>query len=385
MYNLLRGVRVLDLTAVVLGPYATQFLGDLGADVIKVEPPKGDIFRYVRPSRTDDMGAGYLNFNRNKRSVCLNLKEDAGRAAFFGLLENADVLVHNMRPQAADRLGLGQSTITKKYPNLVYCVAAGYGVGGRNAEHPAYDDIIQGASGLAHLNANQAGEPRFLPTILCDKVGGMHLAMAVLAGIAHQAKTGKGCFIEAPMYESIVSFLMTEQLAGQTFLPPTGGVGYDRLLSPHRKPFKTKDGFIGVLPYNGKHWAAFLSFVGRDDIAMAEWVQDSAARSENVDTLYEIVSDEMPKRTTSDWLDKLQELDIPCTPIRALSELFEDGHLSDVELFEEIVHPTEGRIRSIRSPFRVTGLEKMPDRPAPTLGNPKDCIAWSTEPKSEPV
>ncbi|WP_282153348.1 CaiB/BaiF CoA transferase family protein [Ruegeria atlantica] len=376
MYDLLKGVRVLDLTAVVLGPLATQYLGDFGADVIKVEPPSGDIFRQVRPARSDAMGAGYLNYNRNKRSVSLNLKREEDREQFMTLLAEADVLVHNMRPGAAKRLGLDPDTISNAFPSLVYCVAAGYGSMGRNSEHPAYDDIIQAASGVAHLNRNQNDEPRFLPTIICDKVGGMHLAMAVLAGIAHQAKTGQGCIVEAPMFEGLVAFLMSEQLSGETFRPAKGSVGYERLLSPHRKPFPTKDGFVGVLPYNGKHWASFLNFVGRGDLAQADWVQDSAARSENIGKLYAIVAEKMPERTTADWLEVLRDLDIPCTPINSLTDLLEDDHLSDVELFREIEHPSEGKLRSIRSPFWVQGADEHPDAPAPKLAAPGEAIAW---------
>ena len=377
MYDLLKGVRVLDLTAVVLGPLATQYLGDFGADVIKVESPSGDIFRYVRPARSDGMGAGFLNFNRNKRSVSLNLKNDGDRSRFFELLAEADVLVHNMRPGAAKRLGLDPEAIRDAYPNLVYCVSAGYGSSGRNAEHPAYDDIIQAAAGVAHLNRNQNEEPRFLPTIICDKVGGMHLAMAVLAGVAHQARTGLGCFIEAPMFEGLVSFLMSEQLAGETFRPPLGKVGYERLLSPHRKPFPTKDGFIGVLPYNGKHWASFLNFVGREDLANADWVQDSAARSENIDKLYAVVADVMPERSTAEWLEVLRDLDIPCTPVNSLDDLLTDDHLSDVGLFQDVEHPTEGALRSVRSPFWVQGAKECPDAPAPGIAVHGDPISWS--------
>jgi len=376
MFNLLQGLRVIDLTSVVLGPYATQFLGDFGADVIKVEPLAGDLFRYVRPGRSQKMGAGYLNLNRNKRSVALDLKTESGKKVMAEILADADVLVHNMRPAALKRLGLDYETLSKDHPRLVYCVAAGFGKDGRNAEKPAYDDVIQAASGLAYLNTNEQGEPRFLPTIVCDKVGGLHLAMAVLAGTAYQARTGKGCFIEAPMFESMVSFLMVEQMAGRSFTPPLGGIGYDRLLSPYRRPFKTKDGFIALLPYNSQHWANFLEFIGRDDIAHADWVQDSAKRSENINTLYEIVSQVMPQRTSNDWLSHLHRLDIPCTLVNKLEELFDDDHLRDVDFFPETDHPTEGKLNMVRSPFRVHGVEELPDKHAPELGENNDNPTW---------
>ena len=368
MYNLLQGLRVLDLTAIVLGPYATQIIGDFGADVIKIEPPTGDLFRAVRPGRSDSMGAGFLNLNRNKKSVALDLKSDEGKDAFYKLVATADVVVHNMRPSAAKKLKIDYATLLAIKPDLIYCTAAGYGQDGRNANEPAYDDIIQASSGMAHLNANERKEPRFLPTVICDKVGGLHLALAILGGVAYQARTGKGCQIEAPMFETMVSFLMVEQMAGMSFEPPLGGIGYARLLSPYRRPFKTKDSYVTVLPYNAKHWGAFLTFVGREDLVSADWVQDSVKRSENVDKLYKVVADAMPSRTTAEWLKALRDLDIPCAPIAELSELFDDAHLKDVGFFQHFDHPTEGPLVSCRSPFRVSGMEEQSDSPAPSIG-----------------
>ncbi|WP_171181466.1 CaiB/BaiF CoA-transferase family protein [Ruegeria sp. HKCCD8929] len=377
MYDLLGGARILDLTSVVLGPYATQFLGDFGADVVKVEPVSGDIFRYVRPGKSETMGAGFLNLNRNKKSVVLDLKSVDGRQKFDELLGGADAVVHNMRTSAAKRLGIDYESLKQLNSSLVYCSAPGYGETGRGNDLPAYDDIIQAASGIAHLNANADGEPRFMPTIICDKVGGLHLAIAVLAGLVRRANTGKGCFIEAPMFESVVSFLMAEQLAGHTFQPPIGGLGYDRLLSPHRKPFQTKDGHIGVLPYNTQHWSRFLRFVGRDDLAEAEWVQDSTMRSERVGELYEVISEKMPEQTTDEWLQCFKKLDIPCSTVNKLSDLLNNGHLQDVGFFKNFEHPTEGNLRSARSPFRVLAADEKPDRSAPSLGSENGVVSWS--------
>lgn len=377
MYDLLKGTRVLDLTSVVLGPFATQHLGDLGADVIKVEPLAGDIFRHVQPSRSKGMGAGHLGFNRNKRAVAMNLKDDADRARFMDLLADADVLVHNMRPAAAARLGLDPETIRTAYPRLVYCLSTGYGSRGRHADLPAYDDIIQAASGLAHLNRDTSGAPRYLPTILCDKVGGLHLAMAVLAGVVQQAKTGQGCMIEAPMFEGLTAFLMAEHLAGETFRPAKGPMGYKRILSDHRKPFKTKDGYIGVLPYNGKHWAQFLELIARPDLASADWVQTPAKRSERIAELYAIVDEVMPSRTTAEWLADLRARDIPCSAVKSFEDLLEDPHLSDVEMFVDVEHPSEGALRALRSPFWVDGVASQADRPAPALCSAGDQVTWS--------
>lgn len=380
MYDLLNGVRVLDLTSVVLGPYATQYLGDFGADVIKVETPSGDIFRQVQPSRSKGMGAGHLALNRNKRSVALNLKEASDRERFTTLLQGADVLVHNMRPAAAARLGIAPEALRAENPRLVYCVASGYGSRGRNAEAPAYDDIIQAASGIADLNKGADGAPRFLPTVLCDKIGGLHLALAVLAGVVQQTRTGKGCVIEAPMFEGLVSFLMAEHLSGERFRPRLGGLGYRRLLSEHRRPYRTQDGYISVLPYNAKHWSSFLRCVDRCDLAEADWVLNAAQRSERIGELYAVVSRVMPTRPTNEWIEILRGLDIPCTPVNSMEDLLSDQHLADVGLFQDLEHPSEGPLRAIRSPFWVVGAEEKPDTPAPALASADAGIDWCDRP-----
>ena len=375
MYDLLKGARILDLTSVVLGPIATQYLGDFGADVIKVEPPAGDIFRYAGPARNEDMGAGFLNVNRNKRSICLDLKNEDDLAQFWDLLKDADALVHNMRPDAAARLGLGPEDAKRRNPGLVYCAAPGFGGRGRNADKPAYDDIIQAASGVAALNKNQDGEPRYLPTVLCDKVGGLHLAMAVLAGLTHHAKTGKGCVIEAPMFEGMVAFMMPEHLSGETFRPAVGAVGYERLLSPYRRPYRTKDGFVTVLPYNGDHWRRALTLIG-SDLADAAWVQSLSERSARIGELYAVLDRRMPLRTTEDWLALFSERDIPCTAVNSIEDLLTEDHLADVGLFADVEHPSEGAIKSVRSPFWVEGVDEIADTPAPQKTDRSQSIAW---------
>lgn len=369
MFQLLKGVRIVDATTVVLGPYATRLLGDLGADVIKIEPPEGDVFRAVRPGRSDRMGAGFLNCNRNKRSVVLDLKRPEGRAALLELVRDADVVVHNMRPRSAAKLGLGYEQLRACNDRLVYCYAPGFGQGGRHAGLPAYDDIIQAMSGLAMLNADGNGEPRFLPTIVCDKVGGLHLALAVLAGVTHRLSSGRGCRIEVPMFESMVSFLMAEQLAGETFVPALGKTGYERLLSPYRKPFRTRDGYVTILPYTTSHWRSFLRMVGRAELAEEAWVKDPAARSARVNELYKVIAEVTPQRTTEEWISALEQVDVPCARLASVADLLQDAHLRDVDFFAEADHPTQGRIRFSRAPFRVDGVGSEPDRPAPELGD----------------
>ena len=368
MLPLLQGIRVLDFTTIVLGPYATQTLGDLGADVIKIEPLQGDLFRTVRPGRSRSMGAGFNGFNRNKRSLALDLKRPQSRAVLARLVSSADAVVHNMRPKAAEPLGLDYEQLARIKPDLVYAFAAGYDQSGPNANEPAYDDIVQAAAGVAALNANAQGEPRYLATILCDKVGGLHLAIAVATGLAHRARTGKGCCIETPMFESTVAFLLSEQLGGETFIPALGPTGYDRLAAPNRKPYRTQDGFMAILPYNGRHWAAFLEIIGRTDLAHSPQVQDPMRRSQSVDSLYAIIAEVAPARPTAEWLELLRAADIPCARVNSVGELLQDPHLVATGFFREYDHPTEGRLRAPRSPFRWHHGTETADRHAPRPG-----------------
>jgi Predicted acyl-CoA transferases/carnitine dehydratase len=366
MLHLLNGIRVLDFTTVVLGPYATQTLADLGADVTKVEPLLGDGFRSVRPGRSNDMGAGFMNLNRNKKSIAIDVRTQEGLALVDAMVARADLVVHNMRPQSAARLGIGFERLKQVNPKIAYCYTSGFGAGGRDAAEPAYDDIIQARSGLASLNANAAGEPRFLPSIVADKVGGLHLAIGALAAYSAREARGEAVCLEIPMFEAMVSFLMAEQLAGRSFVPPLGKMGYERLQSPFRRPHRTQDGFIAVLPYTTAHWERFLGLIGRKDLAADPRVLDPVERSRNIDMLYKVLDEVMISRSAEDWLAELRRLDIPCAPINGLNEVFDDPHLADVGLFEEFTHPTEGEMIAIRSPFRAGQADA--DRPAPKLG-----------------
>ncbi|MEN3745955.1 CoA transferase [Sphingomonas sp. HF-S3] len=368
MLTLLNGIRVVDLTTVVLGPYATRLLGDLGAEVIKVEPLSGDIFRSVRPGHSDEMGAGFINANRNKRSIALDLRDGEALAALHAIIAGADVVVHNMRPKSAERLGVGFEQLRAVNPGLIYCYAPGFGQDGPLADEPAYDDTIQAVSGLAWLNQNAAGEPRFLSTIIADKVGGLHLAISVLAALAARNRGGEAVSIETPMFESLVSFLMVEQLAGRSFDPPLGGIGYDRLLSPYRKPFRTADGFVSIIPYNATHWIAFLRLIGRDDLTDDPRVTDSVERSRNIDMLYALIEAATPHRTTAAWIEQLKARDVPCAQVNRLEDLFEHPHLQAVGLFGREDHPTEGTLNVVRAPFRIAGEAAEPDRATPVLG-----------------
>lgn len=368
MLSLLNGIKVVDLTTVVLGPYATRLLGDLGAEVIKVEPLSGDVFRAVRPGHHPAMGAGYLNCNRNKHAIALDLRDTEARNALYAMVRQADVVVHNMRPKTAEKLGVGFEQLRAVNASLIYCYAPGFGQDGPLADEPAYDDTIQAVSGLAWLNQTAEGEPRFLSTIVADKVGGLHLAISVLAALASRQRDGQAVCIETPMFESLVSFLMVEQLAGKSFEPPLGGIGYDRLLSPYRKPFRTKDGYISILPYTATHWIAFLRLIDREDLTADPRVTNGVERSRHIDMLYALIEAAMPSRTTQDWLELLRARDVPCSEVNRLDDLLDHPHLAAVGMFRHEHHPTEGQLTAVRAPFRVEGMPDGADRPAPGLG-----------------
>jgi crotonobetainyl-CoA:carnitine CoA-transferase CaiB-like acyl-CoA transferase len=280
----------------------------------------------------------------------------------------ADAVVHNMRPKAAAALGIGYAQLQSIRPDLVYAFAAGYDQSGPNADEPAYDDIIQAAAGVAALNANAQGEPRYLATILCDKVGGLHLAIAVASALAYRARTGLGSCIEAPMFESTVAFLLSEQLGGETFVPALGPTGYDRLAAPNRKPYATRDGHMAILPYNSAHWAAFFELIGRPELAQSPQVQDPVLRSQNVDALYAVIAEVAPTRTTAEWQACLRAADIPCARVNSVGDLLHDPHLAATGFFHEYDHPTEGRLRAPRAPFRWHGGPESADRHAPRPG-----------------
>jgi crotonobetainyl-CoA:carnitine CoA-transferase CaiB-like acyl-CoA transferase len=368
MYELLKGTRIIDLTTTYLGPYATQLLGDMGADVIKIEALGGDVGRSPLPSRSPEMGAGFINSNRNKRSIAIDLKQPRGLEIVLKLAGNADAVVHNMRPKAAEKLGLGPDQLRKVNSGIVYCFAAGFGQDGPYADEPAYDDIIQAMCGLASLNADPSGAPRFLPTIAADKVVGVNLAFAVATGLAHRFKTGEGCTIEVPMFETMVAFLLVEHLAGESFVPPLGFAGYERLLVPNRRPYATRDGFIAIMPYTTEQWMRFFASIGRSDLLALDWIKDPVQRSANVNTLYGVIADAAPQKTTAEWLDLLGAEDIPCGRVNRLSDLLAEPHLKAVGLFRNLTHPSEGEMRSVRSPFAVSGVAETPDLPAPALG-----------------
>ncbi len=363
----LKGVKVLDLTTVIAGPYATQILGDMGAEVLKVEAPQGDIMRAPGPARSPGMGAVFLNSNRNKANVVLDLKQPADHTAFLELVAQADVFVHNMRASAAGRLGLSFEDLQRHNSKLIYCAIVGYGQDGPYRDRPAYDDVIQAASGWSGLEQHVGGEPRFAPTIVADKTTALYAVAAINAALLHQLRHGEGQYVEVPMYEVMASFLLVEHLGGKTFLPPKGPSGYSRLLSTHRRPHRTLDGYVAVLPYTAANWRAFFKIAGRDDWATDWRLTSDAERSSCIDELYERVASCLLERNTAEWMALLPPADIPCSPVNSIDDLLADEHLNAVGFFARSTHPTEGELLNLRPPVRFSKTPCEISLPAPSL------------------
>lgn len=370
----LSGLRVIDLTAVVLGPVATQVLADYGAEVIKIESPEGDLMRANGVSRHKGMSSIFLNLNRNKRSVALDLKTATGRDTLLRLIATADVLVHNMRVRAIERLGLGYDAVKAVRPDIVYCVATGYGESGTHAGQPAFDDVIQGACGLADLIGREGGKPEYPPTLLADKISGMATANAVLAAMVHKARTGEGQYIEVPMFETMVAFTMAEHLGGKTFVPETAPAGYSRLLQGGRKPAPTQDGHVALLPYTTEHWKRFFTYFGRADLAAKYDVGDRHERNRRAGEMYAELRTITAQHPTATLMSACRELDIPITEIYSIDRLDQHPHVRSVGLFEQGEHPSEGPMVVIRPTALFSRTPASIRSPAPKLGQDTDAV-----------
>lgn len=365
----LSGFRIVDMTAVVLGPVATLHLADMGADVIKIEPPEGDVMRNPGNAPTEGMGPIYLAINRNKRAVCLDLKRPDALAALKRLIATADVFVHNMRVEAIERLGLGYSAVKAIKPDIVYAYSLGYRHDGPYGRKPAFDDLVQGASGAAMLASRvDGGPPRFLPSLIVDKTTGLHLGMAILAALLHRERTGEGQSVEVPMLETITGFWLTEHLYEHSYVPSRGRMGYSRILSADRRPYPTKDGYVCALVYNEKNWRAFADEIGRPEIMQDPRFASAKARLNNQPAIQAIMAEVMPTRTTAEWLAFFDRADIPAMPVNDLEQLFDDPHLSATGFFTTREHPTEGTIRTTASPFDFSASPTEYRRHAPRLG-----------------
>ncbi len=364
----LDGIRVLDLTSVVLGPLATQTMGDMGADIVKVESPAGDTTRYTGPKRSADMSALYMGLNRNKRSLVLDLKQETAKDALWRLIDTADVFVHSVRPQAMERLGFGAEAVCARNPRIVYAGIHGFRMDGPYAGRPAYDDVIQGLSGSADLMARLVGEPRYMPTIMADKTCGLVTVNAVLAALLEREKSGRGQFVEIPMFETMVAFNMADHIFGYTFDPPEGPMGYSRVLTPSRRPYKTTDGYICLLAYTDIQWVRFWAEVGRPELKDDPRFDSLASRADNIEAVYSLAGEFIATRSTADWLDILPRLEIPCGEIVELEAIPDDPHLQSVGFFRKETHPTEGAITVPDTPVQFGRTPAAIDRLQPNLG-----------------
>ena len=364
----LDGIRVLDLTSVVLGPYATQIMGDLGADVIKVESPEGDTTRNTGEARHPGMATVYLNANRNKRSLVLDLKQESARDALMRLVEGADVFVHSIRPQKIAALGFGPEPVQARNPRIIYAAIHGFREDGPYSGRPAYDDIIQGACGISALMQAVTGEPLYTPMVTADKTCGLTTAYAVMAALFHRERNGQGQAIEIPMYETMVSFTLVENLYGWVFDPPQGQIGYPRAMTSYRRPHKTADGYVCFLAYTDAQWARFWQQVGRPELSRDPRFLTLAERTTHIEPLYELAGQYLAKRTTAEWLEVLARLEIPHMPMNRLEDLPNDPHLKAVGFFRKVDHPTEGPLLTTDIPVRYSRTPGAIERPAPGLG-----------------
>jgi len=368
MAGALEGIQILDLTSVGFGPYACQILGDYGAEVIKIEAPEGDITRGIAPFKNKGMGHFFINANRNKRSLILDLKNKKGKAAFFKLVEKSDVVMTSIRPAAMERLGIGFKACKKINPSLIYVALVGFGQSGPYAKRPAYDDIIQGVSGMAAMQGGREGDPTFVNASVCDKICSQIAAHATLAALYARTESGTGQLVEVPMFESMVGFNLVEHQSGMTFDPPLGSTGYERSMVKYRRPYATRDGFVCALPYTTKHWQSFFSIMQREDMLNDPRVLDPKVRSEKIGELYELVSDLVADWDTEDLLKALEEGDIPHGEATQLNDLKNDGHLEAIGFFQTHEHPTEGTIKltspAVKLSETPTNIRRLP----PLLG-----------------
>jgi crotonobetainyl-CoA:carnitine CoA-transferase CaiB-like acyl-CoA transferase len=361
----LAGIRVVDLTAMVMGPYCTQIMADMGADVIKIEPPGGDDTRYVSVGPTPGMSGVFVNVNRGKRSVVLDLRSDAGKAALRSLIETADVFIHSMRAKAVARLGFSYEEVAAINPAIVYTNCYGYGRRGPDRDLPAYDDTIQAACGLPAVQEQLTGEATYVGTIVADKVAGLTALYATTMALFHRERTGEGQEVEVAMFETMASFMLVEHANGAMFDPPLGPAIYPRTVAPNRRPYRTSDGFIAALIYNDRQWSAFVNAV------QPPWASDVYAtlerRAQQIDTVYALLAETLKERTTDEWLALFRKLEIPAAPLQAPAALFDDPHLNAVGFFETLDTP-HGPVRFPGVPTWFSRTAGRVAGPAPELG-----------------
>jgi crotonobetainyl-CoA:carnitine CoA-transferase CaiB-like acyl-CoA transferase len=355
-----------------MGPMATQMLGDMGADVIKVEPGAGDIFRHVTPQRHAGMSHAFLNLNRNKRSMVLDAKSAEGKAAILRLAQSADVFVSNVRPPAMRRLGLDYGDLRAANPRIIYCGCYGFSEAGPYAGRSGVDDTIQAACGLAWFQGVGESAPRYANTLIADKTVALYVVNSIAMALYAREKTGLGQAIEVPMYECMVAFMMPEHLGGMTFDPPLGSAGYSRLLNPYRKPFKTRDGYLGVVPYTDVQWRRFFDIAGHPELSDEPRYLTLTDRSRHFAELYRFVEETLAARTTAEWVEMLENADIPFAPVNSVDDLIADAHLNAIGFWRSVEHPTEGKLRMPGIPVSFSATPGSIRRHAPAIGEHTD-------------
>lgn len=366
----LAGVRVLDLSSVIMGPACTQLLADYGAEVVKVEAPEGDVMRHAGAKTEPRMGAMFLHANEGKQSLVLDLKQPEGRAHLLRMLPEFDVFIHNIRPQAMRRLGLDEPAIRALHPSVVYVELSGYAEDGPYAGRAAFDDIIQAQTGLAELFARQTGgAPSYVPTLVADRVTGLTAAHATLAALYRRQATGQGDYVQVSMFETLAAFVLADHLGGATFEPAAGPMCYSRLITPHRKPYRTLDGYIAVVVYNDKHWRSFFAAIDAMDVFDADpRFQTAAARADNYDAIYGYLSELLVTRTSAEWLALLEAADIPCCPVNRVEDLLDDPQLQAIGFFDTATQQNGRALRRIAPRFRAPSAHAAAVAPSPALG-----------------
>ena len=364
----LAGVRVLEIASMIFGPLAGQYLGDMGADVIKLEPPEGDLTRSIGPRRSPLMGAFFLSSNRSKRSIVVDLKTPEGREVLKRLVRDCDVLLHSLRTQAANKLGLDYATMSKDNPRMVYCHVTGYADEGAYGGRPAYDDIGQAAAGLAQLQSVVAGQPRFMPTILADKVGALHAAYGIAAALMHRERTGEGQQVDVAMFEGLVAFNMAEHQWAHVFEPPEGPMGYQPVSTASRRPYKTMDGYLALLPYSDANWRLFFKLAGAPEIMDDPRFATFAARQKHFRDVWDEVERQAARKTNAQWLALLSDADLPFSVVNSLEDLRDDPHLNSVNFWTVTEHPSEGLMRFAAAPVSLSASPMRMTRMQPRLG-----------------
>jgi crotonobetainyl-CoA:carnitine CoA-transferase CaiB-like acyl-CoA transferase len=370
----LAGVRVIDLTVAVLGPVATQILGDLGAEVIKIEAPEGDMMRSIGPMRHPGMAAYFLNINRNKKSVVLDLKKPAAQAALLRLAATADVLVHNMRPGAARRNGIGYAAVAEANPRIVYASASGWRADHPHGDRAAFDDVIQGESGFAALNKDSDGSPRYAPMVICDKICGYVLASMVGMALYAREKTGEGQEIHVPMVDTMAAFNLVDHLWHGVFGEPEKGLGYPRMLTPHRRPYATTDGHICLLATTDRQWRNLFGAVGAPELGDDPRFSTIAARTANIDELYNWVAERMTTKSTAEWRARLDAADVPNGGVNDLMGVVRDPYLNEAGFFQPLDHPTEGRLTTMPFPVNFSATPVEQNLPPARLGEHTNAV-----------